>query len=141
MAAVDRPETLAEAHELSRGMLKVADLTRSVFAELAAEFDLTAVQARAVLRLHEPTPMRALAEHLSCDASNVTGIADRLEQRGVAERAIGSDRRVTLLRLTDKGARVRRALAARVGAGSLVTAKLTQTERKQLRRLLDKMLA
>lgn len=140
MGADERQETLAEAHELSRRMLQVAELTRSVFATIAAEFDLTAVQARAVLRMHEPTPMGALADHLSCDASNVTGIADRLEDRGVAERANGSDRRVTLLQLTDKGARIRRALATQVGAGSLVTAKLSPVERRQLRKLLDKML-
>lgn len=137
---VERQETLAEAHELSRRMLQVADLTRSVFAGLAAEFDLTAVQARAVLRMYEPTPMRVLAEHLSCDASNITGIADRLQQRGVAERVTGSDRRVILLQLTAKGMRTRTALAARVGAGSVVTAKLTPVERAQLRSLLDKML-
>ncbi|MDQ3717128.1 MAG: MarR family transcriptional regulator [Actinomycetota bacterium] len=133
-------ETLVEAHELSRRMLQVADLTRSVFGALAAEFDLTAVQARAVLRMYEPTPMRALAEHLSCDASNVTGIADRLEQRGFAERVVGSDRRVILLQLTDRGRRTRWALAERVGAGSVVTAKLSPTERRHLGRLLDKML-
>ncbi len=108
----------AEAQELSQRMLRVADLTRSIFAELAGGFDLSPVQARAVLRMYEPTPMRDLAEHLCCDASNVTGIAGRLEQRGVAKRVVGSDRRVTLLQLTDKGAGTRRALAARVGSGS-----------------------
>ena len=39
-----------------------------------------------VLRLlepGEPLPMRTLARKLCCDASNVTGIVDRLEERGL----------------------------------------------------------
>lgn len=36
--------------------------------------------------LGRPLPMRALAELLGCDASNVTGIVDRLEARGLVRR-------------------------------------------------------
>ena len=47
--------------------------------------------------------MSALAEALYCHASNVTGIVDRLESRGLVERTPGAeDRRVKTLVLTRK---------------------------------------
>src|SRR5260221_7972406 len=57
---------------------------------------LTFVQAHALRTLEprHPLPMSTLAELLLCDASNVTGIADRLEARGLIERRTATgDRR------------------------------------------------
>ena len=52
--------------------------------------------------------MSSLAGMLFCDASNVTGIVDRLEARGLIERRPSpKDRRVKLLVLTKEGARLR----------------------------------
>lgn len=130
-----------EAHGLSAQLLGVAERARSDFADVVGQLGLTPQQARAVLWLEHPSAMRSLAEHLACDASNVTGIADRLEQLGLIERVPGQDRRVKLLRLTTSGAALRDDLADRVAAGSTVTAKLTQEERTQLAALLDKLLA
>jgi DNA-binding MarR family transcriptional regulator len=58
--------------------------------------------------------MREMGDRLSCDASFMTGMVDRLEEDGLIERRPDpGDRRVTLIALTDKGARFRdRALAA-----------------------------
>ena len=79
---------------------------------LAGELGLAPMQLHA-LRLIEPEaelPMSSLAGKLFCDASNVTGIVDRLEARGLIERRPASyDRRVKLLALTDEGRRVREA--------------------------------
>ena len=79
---------------------------------LAGELGLAPTQLHA-LRLIEPgaeLPMSSLAGKLFCDASNVTGIVDRLEARGLIERRPASyDRRVKLLALTDEGRRVREA--------------------------------
>ena len=53
-----------------------------------AGIDLSPVQCH-VLHLIEPErpmPMGRLAETLFCDASNVTGLVDRLEARGLVER-------------------------------------------------------
>jgi MarR family transcriptional regulator, organic hydroperoxide resistance regulator len=77
---------------------------------LAQEFDLAPMQLHA-LRIIEPgkdVPMRALAQSLFCDPSNVTGIVDRLEARGLIERREAEhDRRVKILALTDEGRLVR----------------------------------
>jgi len=58
--------------------------------------------------------MREIGERLSCDASFVTGIVDRLEDDGLLERRPDpGDRRVTLVALTGAGIAMReQALAA-----------------------------
>ena len=71
-----------EAWEL---LLKLFFSQRADLPALAAEFDLSPVQCH-VLRLIEPgqpLPMGRIAETLACDASNVTGLVDRLEARGL----------------------------------------------------------
>src|SRR6476661_1531364 len=77
---------------------------------LGGEFELSPVQCH-VLHLIEPerpVPMRQLASTLGCDASNVTGLVDRLEARGLVERQPSlEDRRVKVLRLTPVGSRLR----------------------------------
>ncbi len=81
---------------------------------LAAELQLSPAQCH-VLHLIEPgrpIPMGQLAETLACDASNVTGLVDRLESRGlVRRRPSAEDRRVKVLELTPTGARLRDAAA------------------------------
>src|SRR5690348_7965829 len=87
------------------------------FAAIAQEFDLTPIQMGAVRNLDpdRPVPMSELAGALHCDASNVTGIVDRLESHGLVERrSADRDRRVKMLALTDEGARVREALVERM---------------------------
>jgi DNA-binding MarR family transcriptional regulator len=77
---------------------------------VAQDLALAPMQLHA-LRLIEPgseLPMGALAQSLFCDPSNVTGIVDRLEARGLIERrGADHDRRVKILALTPKGEKVR----------------------------------
>jgi DNA-binding MarR family transcriptional regulator len=48
--------------------------------------------------------MTSIAETLACDASNVTGIVDRLESRGLIVRgAAVHDRRIKTITLTPRG--------------------------------------
>jgi DNA-binding MarR family transcriptional regulator len=77
----------------------------------AASLDLTPMQARALFVTQAPIPMGALADALHCDASNITGIVDRLEERGLMERVMDpDDRRRRTLVVTDEG----RAVTARL---------------------------
>jgi len=78
--------------------------------ELAAELELSATQAQALMLLEpgSPRPMSEMAMTLHCDPSNVTGIVDRLEARGLVERRPAEhDRRVRVLALTREGLAVR----------------------------------
>ncbi len=83
---------------------------------VAQEFGLSPKQLVLIWRLPpgSTASMRAMGERLSCDASFMTGMVDRLEEDGLIERRPDpSDRRVTLIALTAAGAKLRgRALAA-----------------------------
>src|ERR671914_1583759 len=85
---------------------QVMQANKPRFMALAQELGLAPMQLHA-LRLIEPgveVPMSSLAGKLFCDASNVTGIVDRLEARGLIERRPAKhDRRVKLLVLTEAG--------------------------------------
>ena len=141
LACVTRDtRTAAEAHAVSRRLFAVIDLLKSDFETVVGRLNLTPLQARTILWLDRPSTMGDLADHLVCDASNVTGLADRLARHGLVERVPGRDRRVKLLRLTPKGIELRRSLDAAVAKGSTVMARLTRTERTQMIELLDKVL-
>lgn len=119
--------------------MHVTEQTLHNFEAAAAAFDLTVAQARALLALEGAAPMRSLAEHLRCDASYVTGIADHLERRGLVSRAAqAGDRRVKLLQLTPDGRRLRSTLQARMLETSPVMVALDAGERALLRDLLAK---
>src|SRR3712207_5159963 len=90
---------------------------RSRMLAIASEFDLAPAQVMALRALEpgRPCPMSALAQSLGCDTSNVTGIVDRLERRGLVERRPGaSDRRVKMLEVTPEGAALRARLHERL---------------------------
>src|SRR5678815_2387034 len=75
--------------------------------------DLTPTQGLALRTLDPASPvaMNVLAEGLVCDASNVTGVVDKLEARGlIARQASEHDRRVKVLVVTEKGREVRKKL-------------------------------
>jgi DNA-binding MarR family transcriptional regulator len=130
---------LAVAHEIAGLLFRVTEQTRHVFESAARRFELTPPQARALLELDSPTSMRAVAEALHCDASNITGIADRLEARGLVSRQIDpADRRIKALVLTPRGRRARTELEDAVRS-SPAMAGLTEAERLALRDLLGKI--
>ena len=110
--------------------------------ERSAEFDLSAPQARALHHLREPRTMGELAEMLCCDASNVTGIVDRLEARGVVERhVVPGDRRVKRIVLTGEGRRLWQAHHDRLMADVPLVAGLTTEEGATLHDLLARVVA
>src|SRR5215831_18166561 len=92
-----------QACEAWQLFLKFLFSQRSVLPLLASEFELSPAQCH-VLHVIEPgcpIPMSQLAQMLACDASNVTGLVDRLESRGlVRRRPSPRDRRVKVLDLT-----------------------------------------
>jgi len=94
-----------------------------------------------VLHLIEPErplPMGRLADTLGCDASNVTGLVDRLEARGLVQRRPSdADRRVKVIRLTPSGSRLRAQLLRRVAGGSCRLTRLPPADRRALVRILE----
>ncbi|MGW6403906.1 MarR family winged helix-turn-helix transcriptional regulator [Streptomyces sp. NPDC055134] len=86
------------------------------FTVAAASENLTASQGKALTVLRRgPAAMRSLADTLTCDASNMTGIIDRLEKRGLVRREPSpSDRRVKNVVLTTEGERVADAIRVKM---------------------------
>jgi DNA-binding MarR family transcriptional regulator len=112
------------------------------YEDAAAEHSLTGAQARLLSLLSlEPLPMRKLAQKLKCEPSNVTGIVDRLESRGLVERRPDPvDRRVKLAAATDEGRRVAKDLRESLRFAREPLAGLAEEERMVLRGLLQRML-
>jgi len=109
-----------------------------------APFGLSPIQCH-VLHLIEPgeaMPMSRLADALSCDASNVTGLVDRLESRGLVQRRpAAADRRVKVLDLTPTGLRLRAELLRRMTGRPLPLSRLPPGEQRALVRILERLVA
>src|SRR3954464_13690742 len=102
---------------------------------MAAELELSPAQCH-VLHLLEPgrpLPMGRLAEALACDASNVTGLVDRLETRGLIRRKPSpEDRRVKVLELPPRGSRLRATVLERMTKPPDSLSRLSADEREML---------
>jgi MarR family transcriptional regulator, organic hydroperoxide resistance regulator len=125
-----------EAWALLRSLLFAE---RRRFLGAAAEFDLHPAQAGALMQLDEGDglPMHEIAAQLACDNSNVTGIVDRLEARGLVTRRTGEhDRRVKHVVPTPAGLQVRDALRARMAHVPVGIERLPARDQRLLRDLL-----
>ncbi|MGK8503541.1 MarR family winged helix-turn-helix transcriptional regulator [Nocardia asiatica] len=111
------------------------------FTAAAASENLTASQGKTLTVLRRgPVAMRALAETMACDASNVTGIINRLEKRGLVRReASTSDRRVTNLVITPEGERVIDTIRAKMRATRDGLNSLSDEDRNCLYALLERV--
>jgi DNA-binding MarR family transcriptional regulator len=116
---------------------------RTQLPALAAALELSPAQCHVlhVIEPGHPVPMKRLAASLSCDASNVTGLVDRLESRGLVRRLPGKeDRRVKELDLTPTGARLRAELIARMTAPPPSFGRLSASDQRELVRILSRLL-
>jgi DNA-binding MarR family transcriptional regulator len=110
--------------------------------DVLGRFSLTPNDSRALgsLRQEEGRTMRSLAEEWQCDASNATWIIDRLEKAGLAvRRAEPNDRRVKLVMLTAKGARIKGEVMDAFYAPPPEILDLDSTELAALEQLLQRL--
>ncbi|HVZ48981.1 MAG TPA: MarR family winged helix-turn-helix transcriptional regulator [Gemmatimonadaceae bacterium] len=132
------PGPAREAWAIVIGMVKAAR------GKYLAEFELTPAQAQLLISLDagRPAPMSELAGALGCDASNVTGLVDRLEARQLIERrADPGDRRVKMVAVTDAGCRVKDRLHDRWFEPPPAIAGLPVREQKALLAILKRAAA
>ncbi|MBR9765899.1 MAG: MarR family transcriptional regulator [Rhodobacteraceae bacterium] len=106
--------------------------------------ELTSVQFAALYMLREQPGLdqARLAELISYDRATIGGVVERLEKRGLLQRAVNrQDRRARVLRLTEAGTAAVTALLPEVRAiQDDILANLDAEERATLRRLLVKSL-
>lgn len=132
-----------QACEAWRLLVRFFFAQRSNLPPLAAELRLSPAQCHLlqVIEPGRPIPMRHVAETLACDASNVTGLVDRLESRGLVRRCPSqADRRVTMLDLTPTGSRLRTQLIDRMSAPPASLDRLSVREQQVLVRILTRLL-
>jgi DNA-binding MarR family transcriptional regulator len=110
------------------------------FLTTGGEFDLAPQQMIALRILGSgPRKMSELAQALFCDSSNVTGIVDRLEERGLVRReAAEGDRRVKLLVLTEDGEWMREQITKRMAEPPAAIASLSEEDQGALRDILKR---
>ena len=123
-------------------MFQVLGLLKQHFHSAIADTGLTAQQAHALRTLDptRPVPMRKVAAGIMCDASTLTGIVDRLEDRGLVERRPNpDDRRVKGLVVTPAGVAVRDRIWREVLGHAPHLAVLSPDERIQLREQLRRV--
>lgn len=124
----------AEVIEL---LFAYVDRLHAHFEGVAKQHDLTPVQAKVLLHLDSPGPMGCVADSLGCDPSNITGVVDRLEERGLLQRGESpGDRRVKVLRATEMGKGLRERLVGELFRDTPGMSTLSGDEIASLRRSL-----
>ena len=112
---------------------------------VGAEFGLTSMQTLTLVLTNpdEPRPMSNLCGMFHCDASNVTGIIDGLEQKKLVSRQNHpGDRRIKVVQLEPAGSKVRKQIMQRLtDKNGFLFANLTPAETAQFMQLVQKIAA
>jgi DNA-binding MarR family transcriptional regulator len=128
-----------------RGFITLLQSQKNWLHERVAAFDLTPQLFHALHVLSEyPDPsMREFSERMFCDASNATGLVDRLEQRGLAERRVSdNDRRAKIVHLTAAGTRLFKKVEDSVWIDAPpAIAKLSAADQRALREIIERALS
>jgi DNA-binding MarR family transcriptional regulator len=128
--------------EFWSSVIELCFSARGWWSAVCEELDLTPSQGMALRSLDRPLPMSTLAEALACDASNITGIVDKLESRGLIDRrAADHDRRIKMLFVTDRGRALRDRLINRLLEPPAAVAALPLDVKTRLTATLRKVLA
>ena len=121
-------------------LLQVAFRAKHGLMRLAEEHDLTVVQLHTlcIMNPKEAIPMSTISCALLCDASNVTGIVDRLlTQNYIKREEKPEDRRVKMITLTASGEALRYQILGALSEYELPEFKRLDTEQSaQLKSLL-----
>lgn len=100
---LDNTDPTTEIMWLIRRLMQAAELYTK---ELDKKYNVSTPQLSCLLALRDygPLPPSQIAKYIMVNSSTVTGIIDRLEQKGFVDRSRTSpDRRVITISLTEKG--------------------------------------
>jgi DNA-binding MarR family transcriptional regulator len=123
-------------------LVQLSRLVQGAFARIADRHHLTPVQARLLCVLAQgPRGMTDLARCCGVEKAALTGLVDRAERRGLAERApVPGDRRALRVTLTDAGRRSAAAFHAEVTAElHQLLSPLASQDREQFRTAMAKI--
>jgi DNA-binding MarR family transcriptional regulator len=148
-SAVDlRRNSVKDAHDMPGHLARrFQQIAVAVFlAEVEeAGYDFTPVQyaALAAIGTNDGIDQVTLAGLIAYDRTTITGVVDRLVQKGLVERRESSrDRRARELRITETGERTLRGITPAVETAQQIMLRgLTEKEAKDFMRLLQKVIA
>ena len=124
-------------------LISLVNRAKAASIAVADEFGMTQMQLFVLyaINLRGEVAMGQLASSLHCDASNVTGLIDRLvAQQLVTRQESPQDRRTKTLSLTPKGKRMIDTVLAAL-PGKLGCDKLSKDEREALHVIIQKITA
>lgn len=133
----------AEIDRIVETILYLYTETRRVTKAQARDHGLTGPQVSAlkILEAVGDLSLTELSERMSARNSTITGIVDRMERDGLVVRERSqTDRRVVLIRATEKGQKLAKGLP--VGAVEVFTSalkSLPEGDRRELRRILGEL--
>jgi DNA-binding MarR family transcriptional regulator len=144
--AADRPQAGAEGTQIdaATGLVQLTSLVQGIYARVSERHDLTPVQARLLcVLLGGPRRMAELAHCFGVEKAALTGLMDRAERRGLAQRSpVPGDRRALQVTLTDAGHRAAAAFHAEVSAElSRLVSPLAPHDREHFRSTMAKLIA
>lgn len=130
--------TLEESYTL---LFKCMMLSKRHVIDTGTRHELTAMQTMMLFLLDSPRPMNAFSKIFSCDASNITGLVDSLEQKKLAYRFEDKkDRRIKMVRLEPTGKKLRSELVQSLATrDNPLLAKLNDSELNTFTCLLQKI--
>ncbi len=124
---------------VATGLVRLSFLVQGIYARVSERHQLTPVQAKLLCAVADgPQRMADLASHFGVEKAALTGLVDRVERRGLAERtSVPGDRRALHVAPTEAGCQAATAFKAEVAAelDRLVSA-LSPQSREHLRRAL-----
>jgi MarR family transcriptional regulator, organic hydroperoxide resistance regulator len=124
------------------GLTDLVKRAGAISQSIADQFGIAPSELLALFKLDEVMTMKELAQHMGCDASFVTAIADTLERRGLARREPSlRDRRVKNLVLTPEGIAAKERVMQELALRMPWSYALDEKERHVLLALIQKMLA
>lgn len=143
-AEIKKREPFASAEqEATLNLLRTSDQLQNRFGRLFRKYGLTSSQYN-VLRIlrgeGKPLPSLEIAERMIQVVPAITGLIDRLEKHGLAERRrCVDDRRVVYVEITAKGTELLSEMDQPVNETHIqLMGHLSPTELKELSRLLEK---
>jgi DNA-binding MarR family transcriptional regulator len=102
--------------DVTTGLVRLSFLIQEIYARVSERHDLTPVQAKLLCVVADgPRGMADLANHFGVERAALTGLVDRVERRGLAERtAVPGDRRALHVAPTETGCQAAFAFKAEI---------------------------
>ncbi|MEO3810963.1 MarR family transcriptional regulator [Sphaerisporangium sp. B11E5] len=122
--------------DIPTALVRLTALVQGVYARASERHGLTPVQARLLcVLLSGPRGMADLAQCFGVEKAALTGLMDRAERRGLAQRSsVPGDRRALQVTLTEAGHQAATAFHTEVNAElTHLTSSLTEDDREHLR--------